>query len=127
VYLTGSVQLTLLWDRSQAIIFDPKSPQLAEVHAVSSSLKGLTNVFANETILECRQILGGHGYLQFNRLGTMLMDNDINTTWEGDTNVLMQQTAKFLMDGISKISNGKEVKHETLKFLTVNPVNVIFI
>ena len=54
VHLNSSVKLTLLWDDSQAIMFDPNNAQLAEVHAISSALKGVTNNFANEVTMECR-------------------------------------------------------------------------
>ncbi len=34
-------------------------------------------------------------------------------TWEGDNSVLIQQTAKFLIDNISKLAQGSgEIKHE---------------
>jgi hypothetical protein len=42
----------------------------------------------------------------------------VNTTWEGDSYVLVQQTSKFLLDGLQKLMNSKGIKHETLKFLT---------
>jgi acyl-CoA oxidase len=29
-------------------------------------------------------------------------DSDVNTTWEGDNNLLLQQTSKFLMKVINK-------------------------
>ncbi|CAD8063787.1 unnamed protein product [Paramecium primaurelia] len=116
VYIIAAKAINNLWDTTQNNVFNPN--KMAEIHALSSVLKGKFATFANKVILECRQILGGHGYHSFNRLGVMLQDQDINNTWEGDSNVLMQQTLKFCMDQKNRfINNQKPIQYPSLKFL----------
>lgn len=91
--------------------------QMEETHAISSVMKAQSSWHAAKTIQECREILGGHGYSSYNRLGALYRDNDINATWEGDNTVLQQQTSKFLLDGVQKLLKGKDTKFESLKFL----------
>jgi acyl-CoA oxidase len=52
-------------------------------------------------------MLGGHGYSAYSRLGRLFNDNDINTTWEGDNHMLLQQTTKYMIKSASKIQRGK--------------------
>jgi acyl-CoA oxidase len=53
-----------------------------------------------------RSILGGHGYSAFSNFSSFFHDTDINNTWEGDNNVLLQQTSKYLMKNILKKQKG---------------------
>lgn len=50
--------------------------------------------------------------------GIILNYNDLHSTWEGDSHVLMMQTQSYLLKCLSKAMNGEELP-ETLEFLTL--------
>lgn len=57
---------------------------------------------------ECRSVLGEHGYSSLSRISSIYHDTDACNTGEGDNNMLLQQTSKFLM----KFIPNKEVKYQ---------------
>ncbi len=71
-------------------------------------------------IQECRELCGGFGFSTYNRIGVLRADNDINTTWEGDNNVLGQQAARFLLECLRFIQKGKKIPYTSLEKLNVN-------
>jgi acyl-CoA oxidase len=60
-------------------------------------LKSKTAWAATEVIRECRQMMGGHGYSAYSKMSALYGNNDVNNTWEGENNVLIQQTTKFVI------------------------------
>lgn len=68
-----------------------------ELHALSSAAKPCCTWQARDTIQECREACGGHGYLKVAGLGDLRNDNDANCTYEGENNVLIQQASNWLL------------------------------
>ena len=92
----------------------------AEMHALSCAAKPLAGWLARDGIQTAREATGGHGYSACSRLGLLRADHDPNLTYEGDNNVLMQQTAKFLVGAVrAKLAKGRPIRSPlgTLDFL----------
>lgn len=80
----------------------------AEIHALTCSGKAYVGWLTRDCIQECREACGGHGYLQVAGIGYLRDDHDSNNTYEGDNNVIVQQTSnaliKFYQEQVKKRS-----------------------
>lgn len=67
------------------------------LHVVSSAFKAILTWHNMRTLQECREACGGQGLKTENRVGHMKAEYDVQSTFEGDNNVLMQQVSKALL------------------------------
>jgi acyl-CoA oxidase len=91
-----------------------------EIHAISSVSKPASSWLAQQIIQECREACGGHGYLKSSRLSEFRNNNDPLLTFEGDNNVLIQQTSNYILNVFDEfIKSGKyiETPLECLNYL----------
>ena len=77
---------------------DVDSPtELAEMHASSAGLKGFCCNAASVGIEELRKCCGGAGYLMASGIAALEADYKWRATAEGDTVVMLLQTARYLV------------------------------
>ncbi|MQL80848.1 hypothetical protein Taro_013308 [Colocasia esculenta] len=74
-----------------------RTPELNKaIHVYSSAFKATFTWHNMRTLQECREACGGQGIKTENRVG-MQGDYDVQSTFEGDNHVLMQQVSKSLL------------------------------
>ncbi|KAK2973266.1 hypothetical protein RJ640_001922 [Escallonia rubra] len=67
------------------------------IHIVSSAFKASLTWHNMRTLQECREACGGQGLKTENHVGHLKSEFDVQSTFEGDNNVLMQQVSKALL------------------------------
>ncbi|KAG7403464.1 Peroxisomal acyl-coenzyme A oxidase 1 [Fusarium oxysporum f. sp. rapae] len=83
------------------------SDLLADLHAISCSLKAFASTTAAEGLEVCRRACGGHGYSAFSGIGSWYADYLPTVTWEGDNYMLTQQVARYLLKSARAVLSGK--------------------
>lgn len=70
-------------------------------------------------------MMGGHGFSAYSKMGALYSNNDVNNTWEGENNVLIQQTTKYVMNNFQAAMMGKPVQSPLLQFLS-KVIDILF-
>ncbi|XP_055304318.1 peroxisomal acyl-coenzyme A oxidase 3 isoform X2 [Sitodiplosis mosellana] len=94
--------------------FEELTKEVSEIHALISSSKALLTWTARDAIQEAREACGGHGYHKAANLGELRNNHDACCTYEGDNNVLGQQTSNWL---VRQWENGVENPSGTAAFI----------
>jgi acyl-CoA oxidase len=82
----------------------------SELHSLSCIAKAVSTWFTRDTIQTCRECCGGHGFSSYSRLTILKNDAEPSLTYEGENNVLIQQTSKFLLKCLQNVQAGKPLK-----------------
>eukprot|EP00186_Timspurckia_oligopyrenoides_P000476 CAMPEP_0182444638 /NCGR_PEP_ID=MMETSP1172-20130603/3029_1 /TAXON_ID=708627 /ORGANISM="Timspurckia oligopyrenoides, Strain CCMP3278" /LENGTH=555 /DNA_ID=CAMNT_0024640247 /DNA_START=241 /DNA_END=1908 /DNA_ORIENTATION=- len=81
-----------------AQIMESKDKESAKlVHVLSCGLKAMATWHRAETLQKCRECCGGMGVLAVNQIGPLLNDMNVDTTFEGDNSVILQQVARAVL------------------------------
>ncbi|CAI5721724.1 unnamed protein product [Hyaloperonospora brassicae] len=75
--------------------------KLAELHNVSSGLKAWIADKVGDGIMTCRRLCGGHGFSQSSNLGHLFAEIAGANTFEGTSDVLVQQHTRYLLKGLA--------------------------
>jgi acyl-CoA oxidase len=83
---------------------------LHDYHAIVSGLKALFGWRGAEQLEQIRLSMGGHAYHQFNAIPGLIADYGVLTTGGGDNTPLAQQTARYLISSLQRVTQGKKIK-----------------
>ncbi|KAI9159398.1 hypothetical protein H9P43_008738 [Blastocladiella emersonii ATCC 22665] len=90
---------------------------LPAIHANSSALKSYCTGLALDGIEELRRACGGHGFLMSSGLPYLLVNYAPSVTYEGENQLLTQQTARFLLKQLHKHQTQAEPLHPMVGYL----------
>jgi acyl-CoA oxidase len=119
LHYTGEAMFKLYWD-SRAEIEKGDLSRLAELHAASSGLKACCTLLVADGNEVCRRALGGHGFGGGSGLIPLVTDNLDAPTVEGDSWMISQQTAAYLIKRMTEAVAGKSsepIDHQFQSYL----------
>ena len=111
--------LTTYCNNHAAYREDPESEDLAELHAVLSSLKVMASWLCIESLQVIHDICGRFSVYNNSALSRIRYNQDINVTWEGDNTVLIQQVGKYALKHIQRSFKGHPVNSKVLAELFI--------
>ncbi|XP_053625222.1 peroxisomal acyl-coenzyme A oxidase 3 [Plodia interpunctella] len=88
---------------------DNLSEAVSEIHAMVSCSKPLLTWTTLRAAQQCREACGGHGFLKSANLGDIRSNHEPTVTYEGDNNVLSQQTGNWLLRQYRAASAGQQL------------------
>lgn len=101
---------------------------MQSAHALIGGMKAWSSTTASEGAEDARRTCGGQGYLATSGLPDIVQSLTVMCTGEGDTHVLFQQTARYLMKWAARLRRGVEESQqkqtelpEDLKYLAESP------
>ena len=110
----------ILTEINSKIIDEPECDELNELHGILSIFNHISTTYGLLGIQECRESSGGHGFSAYSGYKRLKNSVDVMITWEGDNNVLIQQTGKFILKQIQNIFKGAKISAKTLQFLKID-------
>lgn len=91
--------------------------RLPELHALSCCLKAVCTTDASMGVEICRLACGGHGFLASSNFASMYGLVTASQTYEGETIVMLLQTARSLLKAWADVLQGKKLT-PTLSYLS---------
>ncbi|CUM65898.1 uncharacterized protein PRCAT00003548001 [Priceomyces carsonii] len=91
---------------------------MKSLFVASGSLKSTCTWLTLNTIDQCRQSCGGHGYSSYSGFGKAYNDFAVQCTWEGDNNILGMSIGKQLVKNISSVLKDGVKSTGILEFLS---------
>lgn len=107
LHYTGEAMFKLYWDTRADIEQKGDLSRLAELHAASSGLKACCTLLVADGSETCRRALGGHGFGGGSGLIPLVTDHLDKPTVEGDSWMISQQTASYLIKRMTAAVSGK--------------------
>ena len=124
-----SQDMLQLYVTTQSQMNEENMELLPELHASSSGVKAIATTLASQGIETCRISCGGHGYSLSSGFPFLYKSCTPSMTYEGDNNVLLLQTARYLIKVRKEIREDPEyTPPENVKYLegVVRPNSVNF-
>lgn len=116
----ASREINKMWHVNYSEVLNPLNKAVKEMHAIMSIMKPLVTWWVNDQLQEYRQAMGGFGFLRQSAIPTLCDDFHVMLTWEGDNNVLLHQTAKFILKAMFKVLSDREVSYKSLEYLIMD-------
>lgn len=91
---------------------------LKVIHHLISGLKANFTQNTFETITKLRESCGGAGFLAASGLPILVTEYSAQVTYEGDNTVMLQQSARYILDGVAK---NKDYKEPVMTYLNKLP------
>jgi acyl-CoA oxidase len=107
LHYTGEAMFNLYWDTRADIEQKGDLSRLAELHAASSGLKAACTLMVADGSEVCRRALGGHGFGGGSGMIPINTDSLDAPTVEGDSWMISQQTAAYLIKRMIQAIAGK--------------------